>query len=516
MSNLNEAMTTPVTSDVDVEQDEGLKYVTFRVGEEAFATDMAPVQEIIRIPAIFPVPLAPPALIGLSNLRGKVMPIISLRGLLGMEPTEDQDTTRVVVIDLGQLVGFVVDQVSSVVTVAPDALDDIQGLKGSIREDVLTGVLRNVGNHAMVMVLDFGRLIAAEFTTLTGDLQQYRSAMTSGAMTSQQQEDEDSNQLQLVSFTVNDEEYGIGIDQVQEIVQIPEDIVEVPHSPHHLLGLMNLRGRLLPLLVLRRLFGLGEQALDDRSRVVVIGLNGVSAGLVVDGVSEVLRIPVDYLEPLPGLLARNFQSGEIKHLCRLEDGKRVVSIIEADSLLEKTEALDIQASLPNQGDDDNVEDEALEMGDDDLQLVVFYLADNEFAVEIDAVQEIVRVPETLTRVPKTPEFIEGMMNLRGAVLPVIDQRRQLDFQPTERSDRQRVMVFDIRGVRTGFIVDAVTEVLKVASAAVTSSPKLSGPQEKILGRVANLEKERRMIQLIDPMELVTASDANLLNECLTD
>ena len=62
---------------------------------------------------------------------------------------------------------------------------------------------------------------------------------------------------------------------------------------------------------------------------------------------------------------------------------------------------------------------------DDLQLVIFRLGAEEFGVPIMAVQEIVRVPEQLTKVPRTPAFVEGVINLRGAVLPVIDQRSRL-------------------------------------------------------------------------------------------
>jgi len=78
----------------------------------------------------------------------------------------------------------------------------------------------------------------------------------------------------------------------------------------------------------------------------------------------------------------------------------------------------------------------------------------------------VRVPEELTHIPRAPAFVEGVINLRGAVLPVIDLRRRLGLATAERSDRQRVMVFLIEGMRTGFIVDSVAEVLKIHRAEI--------------------------------------------------
>jgi purine-binding chemotaxis protein CheW len=131
------------------------------------------------------------------------------------------------------------------------------------------------------------------------------------------------------------------------------------------------------------------------------------------------------------------------------------------------------------------------------QFVMFRLANEEYGVPIDSVQEIVRVPEELTRLPKAPVFIRGVVNLRGSVLPVIDQRTRFDLDDIARNDRQRIMVFTIEGVRTGFIVDSVSEVLKIPRSAIGPTPALSEEQGRLISRVANLEKQKRMILLID-------------------
>jgi len=92
--------------------------------------------------------------------------------------------------------------------------------------------------------------------------------------------------------------------------------------------------------------------------------------------------------------------------------------------------------------------------------------------------------------------VEGVINLRGSVLPVIDLRLRLGMPRGERADRQRIMVFVIDGVRTGFIVDQVAEVLKIPKAAIEPAPVLSSEQGKLLSRMANMEKQKRMVQLI--------------------
>ena len=139
------------------------QFVTFIVGDEVFGVQMDPVQEIIRMPDIVRVPLAPRSLHGLANLRGRVLPIISLRRIFGAEETAHDESTRALVIDIGQALGFVVDRIASVISVEPASIGEVDGIRATIDSDLLSGVLRDVGGFSMVMVLDFERLIAREF-----------------------------------------------------------------------------------------------------------------------------------------------------------------------------------------------------------------------------------------------------------------------------------------------------------------------------------------------------------------
>lgn len=475
------------------------QFVTFVAGGEVFAVDMAPVQEIIRLPEVVRVPLAPASLDGLANLRGKVLPIISLRRMFGFPEQEHDDASRAVVVDVGQPLGFVVDRVASVVGVEPSQIEDVGALRSTVDTDLLSGLIKGVGGHAMIMVLDFEKLIAREFSQIAHMAKNSGMASLLSASTADEEEAE-SDELQLVSFNVAEQEYAIAIEDVQEIVQIPETIIHVPHSESHVIGIMTLRSRLLPLVSLRRMFGLPDQPLGEKNRIVVLALGGTSVGVAVDGVSEVLRVAKAYVDAVPALLARGGEFADISEICRLDEGKRLVSIITVRNLFDHSaikEALstvnDIERDPGEELDDDH---------DDDEQVVVFRLDKEEFGVPINSVQEIVRVPDELIHVPRAPAFVEGVINLRGSVLPVIDLRLRLGLPRVERSDNQRIMVFLIADVRTGFIVDQVAEVLKIPKAVIEPSPNLSGGQGRLLSRMANMEKQKRMVQLLEPAYLV--------------
>jgi len=478
------------------------QFVTFMAGDEVFAADMSPVKEIIRVPEVVRVPMAPAALEGLANLRGKVLPIISLRRLFGFPEVAHDDSTRALVIDVGQPLGFVVDRVASVVGVDAGKIEGVGSIRATVNTEVLSGLLKDVGGHAMIMVLDFAKLIEREFSQIAAISKSSNVAGTvqAGAQTEKEQS---SDELQLVSFDVDGQEYAIAIEEVQEIVQVPETVIHVPRSESHVLGVMTLRNRLLPLVNLRSMFALPHRDLDEKSRIVVLTLSEVSVGVVVDAVSEVLRVSKAGVDALPALLACDGNLAEITAICRLDNGKRMVSIVTARNLfgnsvikeaLSAVNDIELEEDLQSKKTDGNL--------DDDEQVVIFRLGKEEFGAPIASVQEIVRVPEALIRVPQAPSFVEGVINLRGSVLPVIDLRLRLGLNQVERTDRQRIMVFLIADVRTGFIVDQVAEVLKIPKAVIEPAPQLSKDQSRLLSRMANLEKQKRMVQLIDPRHLM--------------
>ncbi len=100
--------------------------------------------------------------------------------------------------------------------------------------------------------------------------------------------------------------------------------------------------------------------------------------------------------------------------------------------------------------------------DNEIQLVVFKLGREEYGVSILQVQEIKRMMD-ITRVPHSPDYIKGVINLRGSVLPVIDLKKRLDLPPADYNDDTRIIIVKVEELVVGLIVDAVSEVSTIAS-----------------------------------------------------
>ena len=142
----------------------------------------------------------------------------------------------------------------------------------------------------------------------------------------------------------------------------------------------------------------------------------------------------------------------------------------------------------------------------DEQFIVFRLGAQDYGLPIAAVKEITKVPEQIARMPKAPAFIDGVMNLRGTVLPIMDLRRRLDLPSDAAGGGRRILVVAAGAAHAGFVVDAVSEVLKVRADDIQPAPELSKEQMRLIGRVVNLEA--RMILLIEPAQLLTEGEAS--------
>lgn len=143
-----------------------------------------------------------------------------------------------------------------------------------------------------------------------------------------------------------------------------------------------------------------------------------------------------------------------------------------------------------------------------IQLVTFRLGEEEFGVDILAVHEIIRLVQ-ITVVPNAPHFMEGVINLRGKVLPVIGLRKRFGMQFQELDAQSRIIVMEINQNIVGFLVDAVSEVLRIPESTVVEPPAVvSGIGSEYIRGVGKLAE--RLLILLDLEALLKDMDVNRL------
>ncbi len=141
-----------------------------------------------------------------------------------------------------------------------------------------------------------------------------------------------SDELQLVSFNIGTEEFGVDILKVQEINRMV-DITKVPQAPHYVEGVINLRGKVIPIVDLRKRFNLELKEYDKNTRIVVVDIGGNIMGMIVDSVSEVLRLPANTIEPPPEIVT-GINSEYIKGVAKLDD--RLLIFLDLSKVIDVT------------------------------------------------------------------------------------------------------------------------------------------------------------------------------------
>jgi chemotaxis signal transduction protein len=240
---------------------------------------------------------------------------------------------------------------------------------------------------------------------------------------------------QLVTFLLKDEEFGFDIMSVQEIIRLPK-MSKLPHTPDYVEGISSLRGAVLPIFDIRARFGMKREEHTDRSRVLVVDIEGKRTGLLVDGVRQVTRVGRNEFEPPPAAI-RNETADYIDGVVKLDNGERIIIALDARRVctlgggdggaIAEARAKGSAAHSRHDArgkEEQNKGNEAQAKGGEVRQLVSFQIGREEFAFPMEHVREILRV-QTPKEVPGAPDHLLGVLTVRGQILPIVDLRRLL-------------------------------------------------------------------------------------------
>ncbi|HEY2780271.1 MAG TPA: chemotaxis protein CheW [Steroidobacteraceae bacterium] len=485
------------------------RFLTFRVDSQLYALPSDEVTEVIRVPVVARVPQSPASLLGLGNLRGSVLPVVGLRQMLGKAATADLSSCRAIILDVGAPVALVVDSVATLETVGTRQVETVQKEIGAAGSEKLLGAFSTGTAREVAKILDIKALLQTAFSNRTRNKSQAVKAQAAQLKT-------EGGALKktemLVTFEVADQEFALPLEAVQEILPLPATLTAVARAEAVVLGMTSMRDTLMPILSLRALlgFGLRREAANEREKVIVMKLGNDQIGLVADQARSIVAADPDLMDPIPPILAaRTGGESRIKSVYRGEAGRRLISILSPDQMFRE----DVMQRLTAGHQAHPASTPQAEAGGrEELIVLVFRLGDDEFGLPIEAVVEVSQVPAQITRVPKTPKFLEGVVNLRGEVLPVVDQRRRFDMPQLLKNETRRLVVVKTERHRAGIIVDSVSDVLRTYRDNVAPPPELTDEKTaRLVHGVINLEKAGRMVLLLDPAELLTRAEQGLLD-----
>lgn len=508
--------------ETDGEADGVLDFVTVTVADLRLALPLTAVRAVIRLPELVRIPLGPPSLDGLAQWHGEAVPVLDLAKALGRpggaEPARE---TRVVLVGHrsqmgGQTVGLRVDAMAGILRSNPDRIDPVTQEEGGLDPAMLDGLLRD--GPATILKLDalidrqFGDPAETERTDRGAASTAFAAVAGFGPVPAGGARGGVDRKALLV-FEVAGQEFALPVDRVREVLPAPREVTRMARSRAHLLGVMAVRDRLLPLVGLRALFGLeaGEREAGRRVVVVRSGSGQTPVGVLVDEVREILRLDPALIDPVPPLLAREPEFEDLDGIAKADGGagggRRLVSVLSAERLFRHGAAIGAEAGVA-EVEGDGMEparpaDGSNGTGGAGERFVVFRLAGAEYGLPVSTVREVLRRPDSITPLPNAPDFVAGVLTLRGEVLPLIDQRRLLNLPAAEAGaglsqsglsksgpaglERGRVVVVGRDGLLVGLLVDGLSGLLTVPAERIGPAPAVSAAQRRLIRRVATLD-----------------------------
>lgn len=294
------------------------------------------------------------------------------------------------------------------------------------------------------------------------------------------------DEFDVIGFRLGKREFGIDIRCVQRVIPMVE-ITSVPQPLSFLEGVMDLMGAIVPVISLRRLLGMQSIPYTLRNHIIIAEHGKRTIGLIVDGVSDLIALSKDIVDPPTNITPlRHFLTGIARLPARILFMLRIDRIMDIEREAEANAGISFDAGMPLDGlegeseAEDGLSDPEREIlhrraitlsqrvDQEDAvtrQLLTFSLADEWYGVDAPSVRTIVASPAIIP-VPCAPPHIRGVMNLRGEILTVVDLKRFFGLDASPQSGQNRVIVALYGEWQLGFYVDSVFDVIDLPTSSI--------------------------------------------------
>ena len=474
-------------------------YGSFYLGSAEFAITAKHIQEVVVPPEAYnEIPLAPPHLRGLFNLRGAIIPVIDLRVLLQLNAgVSDASDQRIVVVECGAATyGILVNRVSEILKKVSYEAFEFNKREGGVQFEYVEGALKLDQGKRLVYCLD-----AVSLLKVPGLAQQLNddSSRTKGTTKSR------GPRRQCISFEVGDTKCALGIETVQEIIKI-EQVHSSVLAFGSCIGSVDLRGVTVPIVDFASLL---KQRESDRSasattgdkRIFILKIDQDLFGLLVDRVDSIVSYYADEVASFAAVAEdeRQVFSGTLARA-----GEREIALLDTTQILSDNEIQEItrgHSALFNAHR--KLANTKAEKGSRKT-FITFKLRDY-YAVSMDEVREIVDVPEQLLHPPGLAKHFQGVLNLRGTLVAIADGRTLYAMEDKPRTGNEKILVFEDGESKYGLTVDSIesianmNDIEQVRLPAILYKNNLNPASEDVREAVEweSGEKKRVVLMVLD-------------------
>ena len=444
---------------------------SFFLADNEFAVPITFIREVVNAPAVYSaVPLAPPYLKGLVNLRGTVIPVIDLRNLLKLSGGGPSDSAKIAVIELdGNCVGLLFDRTGEIFRSTEEERNDFED---SHATSVISGVFKRDGGQTIIQILAVDRLFK---------LQNVPTNSNGNALARESLSRKRGHRMQCISFVVGPAKCALPISGIQEILKI-DKINRSVLGGGFCIGAINLRGVTVPVidfasLLKYRDIDTSEEATKGSRRILVLRLENELFGLLVDSVDSIISY---FPDELLNFARVEQERGDMFLGCITGHGDLDILLLDYQKILSNAEVLEITHGHSKLFQSQNVAKGQAENSqkDGNRSTYITFSVDGVYAVSINEVREIIDYPSQLMQPPGLKDYVRGVLNLRGSLVTIVDARSLYSKSKSDSKGTQKVLVFQNKDVHFGLVVDSIDSIVTFAEKDRMNMPQIAGSMDK--------------------------------------
>ena len=471
-----------------------INILSVKIADELFAFNGEDIEQILRVPDITPMPLTCKGIKGVSSVSGRTITIVDMANILGCGNVDHEKTdARVLTVNCsGVEYGILVDEVLEMESI------DTDNYEVSKKDDVkISGLYKKSDKIYQIIdtCVSIESLSLVSYTPLEVD----KFDKKDGLDESKKELDDDQR---CIFLTLGDENFAISLEIAREIIFIPENITPVSEAGYGVMGMITLRDELIVALDLKKIISVPQkedtsEEQERENRLLILNYMGKSVALLVDSISEVKDIPAQQTEILPDRFADSKVGSVYK-----QDGK-IVSIIASSYLKNITSEYVIEEEKSSSDEKTNEEDSNMS------EVAAFQIKGEEFALDIADVQEIIKYTE-ITAVPEAPKFVDGVINLRGVVIPIVSLPQRLGFTK-DITDKSKILICKIKDEMIGLFVDDVNEIMFIDNKDISKSSS----KDALFSEIITLDDGKRVIlklRISEVLDDATIEDIKMIDK----
>ncbi len=417
----------------------------FKLDGCEYAVDNDLLLKIIRIPELTQIAYVSKSILGLCSIDGQIIPVLDTLKLLA--PNDDSvsldmtnDNTRTLLIKHEEsFLSFVVQEVVMSIDVIAKDVEFIDS-----EDNPIIGFMKY--RDSVVQILSFDRLLAnAKMPFIKPkdvNLATKEEPIIGNSV-------KNSEEKYLI-FKMGDEKFALFIDLLREIIVDRDHITPIANTPDEVLGLITIRNEVLPVIDLRIYFN-KPSIKSHNNRILIVRVGNSIVGVLIDSILDIKELERDEIEILPD----KFRDDKVFGISKQNND--LISVISKEYLRVLS-----QSVLAYTQSEDSSTNKNLEKRDAKCfhEIAIFTLGEEEFAIDMQDVNEIIRY-ENFTAIPSVDEYIVGMINLRGEVIPIVSLKSKLGYK-NDIKDDSKILISTLDGDKLGILVDEVKEIKDIS------------------------------------------------------